>query len=239
MCQMPNIWHIKLQNMSFIRWFICVIFLKHATVRSQIWERTVYLFHNLYYFFILAGPTSSVSSFLHQIVSALSLTSFLCSLSLFHVTASLSDETQAGASSHATPHEPDLHSQIVVHQHSHTNPTHHIHNNPWPDHHATPRRRACRAIHHVIGTSHHRMSLNWPAVVGFAFGFVWFGMWVCLIWLCFLPCQSLWLCLIWVLLLGLFDLPCRSLWFFFYLFFFKVALVDVGLCRWWLSVLLR
>ena len=73
---------------------------------------------------------------------------------------------------HATPHEPDLHSQIAVHQHSHTNPTHHIHNNPWPDHHATPRRRACRAIHHVIGTSHHQISLNRPAVVGFAFGFV-------------------------------------------------------------------
>ena len=114
----------------------------------------------------------SVCSFLHRIVSALSLTSFLCSLSLLHITASLSDETQAGASSHATPHEPNLHSQIAVHQHSHTNLTHHIHNNPWPDHHATPRRRACRTIHHVIGTSHHRISLNWPAVVGFAFGFV-------------------------------------------------------------------
>ena len=42
-------------------------------------------------------------------------------------------------------------------------------------------------------------------------------MWVCLIWLCFLPCRSLWLCLMWVLLLGLFDLPCQSLWFFFFL----------------------
>ena len=114
----------------------------------------------------------SVSSFLHRIVSALSLTSFLCSLSLLHVTTSLSDETQVRASSHATPHEHDLHSQIAVHQHSHTNPTHHIHNNPWPDHHATPRSRACHAIHHVIGTSHHRNSLNRPTVVGFAFGFV-------------------------------------------------------------------
>ena len=121
----------------------------------------------------------SVSSFLHRNVYALSLTSFLCSLSisLLHVTASLSDETQAEASSHATPrhttpHEPNLHSQIVVHQHSHTNPTHHIHNNPWLDHHAMPCCRACRAIHHVIGTSHHRISLNRPAVVGFVFGFV-------------------------------------------------------------------
>ena len=25
---------------------------------------------------------------------------------------------------------------------------------------------------------------------------------------------------------------------FFFFFFFKVALVDVGLCQWWLSVLL-
>ena len=114
----------------------------------------------------------SVSSFLRRIVSALSLTSFLCSLSLLHITTSLFDKTQAGASSHAMPHEPDLHSQIVVHQHNHTNLTHHIHNNPWPDHHATPRRQACHAIHHVIGTSHHRISLNWPVVVGFAFGFV-------------------------------------------------------------------
>ena len=37
---------------------------------------------------------------------------------------------------HATPHEPDPHSQIAVHQHRHTNPTHHIHSNPWPDCHA-------------------------------------------------------------------------------------------------------
>ena len=27
--------------------------------------------------------------------------------------------------------------------------------------------------------------------------------------------------------------------FFLFLFFFKVLLVDVGLCRWWLSVFLR
>ena len=183
------------------------------------------------------GPTSSVSlsplSSLCLLISftemyQLSLSHFISllslSLSLLHVTASLSDKTQAGASSHTTPrhvtrtrstlsdrhpptqphnptklrpehqatschatrtrstlsdrrpptqpHKPDLHSQIAVHQHSHTNPTHHIHNNPWPDRHATPCRRACRAIHHVIGTSHHRISLNRPTVVGFAFGFV-------------------------------------------------------------------
>ena len=200
---------------------MCHFFLNHATVRSQIWERTVYLYHNLYYFFILVRPTSSVfSSPLSSLcllipspncICSLSLSLHFFALSLLHITASLSDETQAGALSHATPHEPDLHSQIAIQQHNHTNPTHHIHNNPWPNHHATPRCRACRAIHHVIGTSHHRISLNRPVVVGFAFGFVWFGMWVCLIWLCFLLCRSLWLCLMWVLLLGLLDLSCRSL----------------------------
>ena len=30
-----------------------------------------------------------------------------------------------------------------------------------------------------------------------------------------------------------------SLVVFYLFFFFEVALVDVGLCRWWLSVLLR
>ena len=33
-----------------------------------------------------------------------------------------------------------------------------------------------------------------------------------------------------------FVVPISLIFFFF--FFFKVALVDVGLCRWWLSVLL-
>ena len=145
-------------------------------------ESVLFTFTIIYITFLfLLGPLPlsphllflpSVSSFLLRIVSTLSLTSFLCFLSLLHITASLSDETQAEVSSHATPHEPDLHSHIVVHQHSHTNPTHHIHNNPWPDHHATPRRRACRAIHHVIGTSHHWTSLNRSAVVGFTFGLV-------------------------------------------------------------------
>ena len=31
-----GIWHVKLQNMSFIRCSICVIFLEHATVRFHI-----------------------------------------------------------------------------------------------------------------------------------------------------------------------------------------------------------
>ena len=192
-----GIWHIKLQNMSFIRCSIYALFLEHATVCSQIWEHTIHLYYNLYYFFILAGPTASVSSSPSP-KCINSLSHFISLLSLSHSLSTpchcLHLRLNSGRSikpHHATSHEPDLHSQIAVHQHSHTNPTHHIHNNPWPNHHATPCYRACRAIHHVIKTSHHRISLNRPAVVGFAFGFVWFGMWVCLIWLCFLPCRSL------------------------------------------------
>ena len=137
----------------------------------------------------------SVSSFLHQIVFALSLTSFLCSLSLLHVTASLSDETQAKASSHATPHEPDLHFQIAVHQHNHTNSTHHIHNNPWLDQrHTTSPSMSCHPPRHQ----------NFPPSD--------FSPSACSGGFCF------WVCLIWDV--GLFDLSCRSLWAFFFLFFF-------------------
>ena len=94
MCQMSNIWHIwhiKPQNMSFIRCFICAIFLKYATVRSQIWERTVYLYHNLYYFFILAGPTSFVSSSpLSSLCLLIPSPNCICSLSHFISLLSLS-----------------------------------------------------------------------------------------------------------------------------------------------------
>ena len=88
-----GIWHVKLQNMSFIRCSICVIFLEHATVRSHIWKRTVHLYYNLYYFFILAGPTATVSlsplsslclliSFIEMYQLSLSLHFFALSLSL-------------------------------------------------------------------------------------------------------------------------------------------------------------
>ena len=48
----------------------------------------------------------------------------------------------------------------------------------------------------------------------------------------------------WVLPLGLFDLVVFfavpiSLVVFFFFFLIEVALVDMGLCRWWLSVLLQ
>ena len=55
-------------------------------------------------------------------------------------------------------------------------------------------------------------------------------MWVCLIWwmwVCVGGGFGMWVCA---------DLSGCVLFFFF---FFEVALVDVGLCRWWLSVLLR
>ena len=120
---------------------------------------------------LLFLPT--ISSFLHRIVSTLSLISFLCSLSLLHVIASLSNETQAGASSHATPHEPDLHSQITIHQHSHTNSTHQIHNNPWPDHYATPPSLSCHPprLRNLPPSNFSQSTCSG----GFCF-------WVCLIW---------------------------------------------------------
>ena len=202
--------------------FICAIFLKHATVRSQIWERTVYFYHNLYYFFILAGPTSSVSSSpLSSLYLFISSPNCICSLSHFISLLSLSTphhclplRRNPGRSikpRHATRTQPTLSDCRPPTQPHELDPPHPQQPMAWSSRHATPRHRACRAIHHVIGTSHHRISLNWPAVVGFAFGFVWFAMWVCLIWLCFLPCRTLWLCLMWVLLLGLFDLQCWSL----------------------------
>ena len=208
MCQMPNIWHIwhiKLQNMSFIRCFICAIFLKHAAVRSQIWEHTVYLYHNLYYFVILAGPTSSVSSSpLSSLCLLIPSPNCICSLSHFISLLSLSTPCHClplrrnpGRSikpCHATRTRPTLLDRRPPTQPHEPDPPHPQQSMTWSPRHATPHRWACRAIHHVIGTSHHQISLNWPAVVGFAFGFVWFGMWVCLIWLCFLPCRSLWLC---------------------------------------------
>ena len=126
--------------------------------------------------YLLFLPSVSLSPSPKCISSlSLSLHFFALSLSLStprHCLPFRQNSSRSIKPRHATPHKPDLHSQIAVHQHSHTNPTHHIHNNPWPDRHATPCRRACRAIHHVIGTSHHRISLNRPTVVGFAFGFV-------------------------------------------------------------------
>ena len=135
--------------MSFMRCLICVIFLNHATVRSQIWERTIHLYNNLYYFFIhewthflcllISSFFPMSPHFIHRIVSTLShflVQPFLCSFSLYSTSLPPS-LTKPRSKHHAMPHEPNPHSQIVVHQHSHTNPTHHIHSNPWLDHHAT------------------------------------------------------------------------------------------------------
>ena len=63
-------------------------------------------------------------------------------------------------------------------------------------------------------------------------------MWVCLIWwmrVCAGVGFGMWVCLVWWMWVCA-DLSGCVLFFYF---FFEVALVDVGLCRWWLSVLLR
>ena len=175
--------------MSFIRCSICVIFLEHATVRFHIWKRTVHLYYNLYYFFILTGPT---------------------------------------------PHKPDLHSQIAVHQHSHTNPIYTL-RSPSTNTATQTRPTTSTTTHGLITTPRHTAELVVPSTTSsepFTIGFLLIG----LQW--------------WVLLLGLFDLGCGFVWFgcvfcradlsscvcFFFLI--EVALVDVSLCRWWLSMLL-
>ena len=176
---------------------------------------------------LLFLPT--ISSFLHRIVSTLSLISFLCSLSLLHVIASLSNETQAGASSHTTPHEPDLHSQIAVHQHNHTNSTHHIHSNPWPNRHA-----AELAVPSTTSSK--------PPTIGFLLISLQWG--VLLLGLFDLGCGFFWFGCVFFISLVVFDVgfvvPISlvvCVWSFFFFFLIEVALV--GLCRWWLSVLLR
>ena len=74
---------------------------------------------------LLFLPSISSSPSL-KCISSLSLTSFLCSLSLSLYSTSLPPsptklrpEHQA-TPRHATSHELDLHSQIAIHQHSHT-----------------------------------------------------------------------------------------------------------------------
>ena len=193
-----GIWHVKLQNMSFIRCSICVIFLEHATVRSHIWKRTVHLYYNLYYFFILAGPTATVSlsplSSLCLLISFtemyqlslshfISLLSLSLSLSLLHVTASLSDKTQAGASSHVTPR--------------HTNPIYTL-RSPSTNTATQTRPTTSTTTHGLITMPRHAAelvvpstTLSEPPTIGFLLiGLQW-----------------------WVLLLGLFDLGCGFVWF--------------------------
>ena len=132
---MPNAKYLAHQTPKYELYhvfYMCHFFETCYSTLSK-FESVLFTFTIIYITFLFSlGPLPlsphllflpSFCSFLHRIVSALSLTSFLCSLSLLHITASLFDETQAGASSHTTPHEPNLHSQITVHQHSHTNPT--------------------------------------------------------------------------------------------------------------------
>ena len=43
----------------------------------------------------------------------------------------------------------------------------------------------------------------------------------------------------WWVVMDFISFGCVCFFFYFLFFIFKVALVDVGLCQWWLSVLLR
>ena len=196
------------------------------------------------------GPTSSISSSLisslYLIISftklyllSLSLpcsTISLLSLPQLDIIASLSNETQAGASSHTTPrHINSTHTLRLLSTNTATW--------TWPTTSTAtyglitaPHSWACHAIHHVIGTSHHRISLNQPAMVGFAFRFVWFrmgfevwewgGLWVSYGSGTMVVAAIWWL---WWLFFGL-------LWFFFFLISWCWWM---GLCRWWLSMLLQ
>ena len=161
---------------------------------ALIFESVLYTFTIIYIIFLFSlGPLPLsphrlfLPSFLHRIGFALSLTSFLCSVSLLHVTASLSDETQEhqatprhtnptytlrSPSTNTATRRPTLSDRRPPTQPHEPDPPHPQQPMARSPRHATPRRRACRAIHHVIGTSHHRISLNRLAMVGFAFGFV-------------------------------------------------------------------
>ena len=187
MCQMLNIWHIwhiKLQNISFIRCFICAIFLKHATVRSQIWERTVYLYHNLYYFFILTGPTSSISS---SPLSSLSLlipsSNCICSLSHFISLLSLSTPCHClslrrnpGRSikpCHATRTRPTLLNRRPPTQPHEPDPPHPQQPMAWSPCHATPPSMSCHP------PRHRNLPPSDFSQSAYSGGFCF---WVCLIW---------------------------------------------------------
>ena len=246
MCQMSNIWHIwhiKLQNMSFIRCFICAIFLKHTTVRSQIWERTVYLYHNLYYFFILAGPLPlSPHSFTKLYLLSLSLHFFALSLYSTSLPPSL---TKPRPKYQATPH--------------HTNPTYTLISSSTNT--ATQTRpTTSTTTHGLITMPHHAAehvvpstTSSEPPTIGLlSIGLQW---WVLLLGLFDLGCEFVWfdcvfchadlfscvwygfcfwVCLIWGV--GLFDLIV-----FFAVPIFLVVF-DVGFAfgfsfwRWWMWV---
>ena len=186
MCQMLNIWHIwhiKLQNISFIRCFICAIFLKHATVRSQIWERTVYLYHNLYYFFILTGPTSSISS---SLLSSLCLlipsSNCICCLSLYSSSLPPSPMKLRPEHQATLPH---MNSTYTLRSPSTNTATRTRPTTSTTTHGLiiTPRHTA----EHVVPST----TSSEPPTIGFlSIGLQW-----------------------WVLLLGLFDLGCGFVWF--------------------------
>ena len=220
MCQMPNIWHIwhiKLQNMSFIMCFICAIFLKHATVRSSIWERTVYLYHNLYYFFILTGPTSSISSSpLSSLCLLIPSSNCICSLSLYSSSLPPSPMKLRPEHQATLPH---MNSTYTLRSPSTNTATRTRPTTSTTTHGLiiTPRHTA----EHVVPST----TSSEPPTIGFlSIGLQW-----------------------WVLLLGLFDLGCGCVWFgcvfchvdlssFFFLFFFIFFYFYFLRWRWWMWV---
>ena len=182
----------------------------------------------------------SVSSFLHRIVFALSLSLHFFALSLYSTSLPPS-LTKPRPEHQATPR--------------HTNPTYTL-RSPSTNTATRTRPTTSTTTHGLITMPRHAaehvvpsttsskpptirfllIGLQWWVFLLGLFdlgcGFVWFGCVFCranlsgCVWCGF----CFWVCLI-----------CRanlSVFFIFFLFF-KVALVDVGLCQWWLSVLLR
>ena len=222
---MPNIWHLTHQTpktnphqifqiSKILAWSYSTL----SNMRAQ--GRKCQKFIFLFYLLFLSPPNTYLS---------LSL-SLSLSLFLFH-SSPISPKTTTwhcwSLCQDRIPRHTTLLSSYTIH---HATPRN---NTPR---HATPRRRA-------IGTSHHRISLNRPAMVGFAFGFVWFvmGFEVC-------GCGGLWVTCgsgtVVVVAIGGYGgdywvIVVVICWVVMDFFFFKVVLVDVGLCRWWLSVLLR
>ena len=170
---------------------------------------TVYLYHNLYYFFILAGPTSSVSSFLHRIVSALSLLLHFFAFSLYSTSLPLSP-TKPRPEHQATPR--------------HTNPTYTL-RSPSTNTATRTRPTTSTTTHGLITTPRHAVehvvpsttSSEPPTIRFLSIGLQW---WVLLLGLFDLGCGFVWFGCVFC---------CADLsGFFFFCFFLR--------WRWWMWV---
>ena len=144
----------------------------------------------------------SVSSFLHRIVSALSLsTPRHCLLLRWNSGQSIKPR-------YPTWTRPTLSDRRPPTQPHELDPPHPQQPMAWSSRHATPPSMSCHP------PRHRNLPPSDFSQLAYSGGF------------CF------WVCLIWDV--GLFDLVV-----FFFFFLIEAALVDVGLCQWWLSVLLR